>query len=556
MKVALAQVNPTMGDFEGNMGKIEAFIERAQNAEADLVAFPEMVVSGYPPQDLLYERSFVRANKTVVAELAKKAGDMLVVLGFVDFDEDWRLYNSAAVLGHRRQLAVIHKTLLPTYDVFDEARYFQPNDPQQIRPVTAELKGRQTKVGIEICEDLWDHDYDTKVTDLLVQRGAEFVVNISASPFYVGKRFEREGLLREKATANGIPMLMVNLVGGQDELVFDGQSMVVDASGETVRMGQQFEEDLVLVDFEFGTAIAKETRYPSYDKDEEVFSALVLGIRDYFRKTGFERAVLGISGGIDSAITACVAVEALGAKNVVAFSMPSKFSSRQSRTDAEEIARNLGIFIFKFSIHGIVDSYRRTLDRPLGEVRTLFGLDKSKDDPVADENLQPRARGNCLMDFSNRLKELRMLVLNTGNKTELALGYCTLYGDMSGGVGVIGDVSKLQVYRLAEYINRRAGRDVIPRSTISKKPSPELKEGQFDPFDFAVVSPMVDEIVENRRSKQELIEMGYPRSTVEDVYGRVRRAEYKRFQAPPYIKITKKAFGTGWKMPIVNRYRG
>ncbi|RDE14873.1 MAG: NAD+ synthase, partial [Candidatus Thorarchaeota archaeon] len=394
MKVALAQVNPTMGDFEGNMRKIETFIERAQNADADLVAFPEMVISGYPPQDLLYERSFVRANKTAVVELAKKTGDMLIVLGFVDFDDDWRLFNAAAVLGHHRQLSVVHKTLLPTYDVFDEARYFRPNDPQQIRPVNAELKGRPTRIGIEICEDLWDRDYDTKVTDLLVQRGAEFVINISSSPFYVGKRFEREELLREKATANGIPMLMVNLVGGQDELVFDGQSMVVDASGETVRMGQQFEEDLVLVDLEIGTAIDKESNYPSYDKDEEVFSALVLGIRDYFRKTGFEKAVLGISGGIDSAVTAGVAVEALGAKNVLAFSMPSKFSSGQGRTDAEEIARNLGISMVKFSIQEIVDSYRKTLDRPLGEVRALFGLDKSKDDLVADENLQPRARGN------------------------------------------------------------------------------------------------------------------------------------------------------------------
>lgn len=553
--MALAQVNPTLGDFQGNLGRIESFIEAAKKNRADIVAFPELAVSGYPPQDLLYEHSFVKANKAAVDELASKTDGITVLVGFVDFDPEWRLYNSAALLQNHEVVAVVHKTLLPTYDVFDEARYFRPNSPDSIGPVSVRMGKAWVRLGIEICEDLWDHEYKTKVTDVLAEKGAEIVINISASPFHIGKKFEREALLREKATKNKIPMLFVNLVGGQDELVFDGQSLVVDATGETAAEGAQFKEDLLLVDFFPGKRISKKTVAPPYDKDEEIFKALTLGIHDYFSKTGFQRAVLGLSGGIDSSVTACVAVEALGSANVVGFSMPSKFSSSHSRSDAEQVAQNLGIRLIKFPIQDIVDSYRSVLERPLREIRTLFGVDISNDDPVADENLQPRARGNCLMDFSNRLKDLRILVLNTGNKTELALGYCTLYGDMSGGVGVLGDVSKLQVYRLAEYINRRAGREIIPKSVLTKTPSPELREGQFDPFDFSVVSPLVDEIVEKRRSRQELIELGYPPANVEDVYGRIRRAEYKRFQAPPCIKITRKAFGTGWKMPIVNHYQ-
>jgi len=545
-----------MGDFQGNLRRISSFIEDAKKNRAKIVVFPELAVSGYPPQDLLYERSFVKANRAAIEQLAAETDEILVIVGFIDFDEEWRLYNSAALLQDHKVMAVIHKTLLPTYDVFDEARYFHPNSRDAIGPLSIKVGKASIKVGIEICEDLWDHEYETKVTDILVERGAQLVINISASPFHVGKRFEREELLREKATKNRIPMFLVNLVGGQDELVFDGQSLVVDATGETVGVGPQFKEGLLLIDFVPGKRISMKIEPSQYDKDEEIFNGLALGIRDYFTKTGFQRAVLGLSGGIDSSVTACIAVEALGSKNVIGFSMPSKFSTSHSRTDAEQLAQNLGIHLVKFPIQEIVDSYHRTLERPLSEVRALFGLDANNDDPVADENLQPRARGNCLMDFSSRLKGLKILVLNTGNKTELALGYCTLYGDMSGGVGALGDVSKLQVYRLAEYINHRGGREIIPKSVLAKTPSPELREGQFDPFDFSVVSPLVDEIVENRRGRQELIEMGYPPAVVEDVYGRIRRAEYKRFQAAPCIKITRKAFGTGWKMPIVNHYRG
>jgi NAD+ synthase (glutamine-hydrolysing) len=289
--------------------------------------------------------------------------------------------------------------------------------------------------------------------------------------------------------------------------------------------------------------------------EEETFNALVLGIRDYFRKTGFERAIVGLSGGIDSSLVACIAVEALGKDKVIGVSMPSKFSSDHSKKDAERLASNLGICFMQFSIQVVIETYHKILEKPLNEIRRCFNFEKDQDDPTASENIQPRIRGNCLMDISNRLKGLRILVLNTGNKTELALGYCTLYGDMIGGIGALGDVSKTEVYGLSKYVNEKTGRELIPQNVFEKTPSAELRDGQFDPFDYDVVSPLVDEIVEKRKSEHELVAMGYPRKAAEDSYNRFRVAEYKRRQAPPCIKITPKAFGLGWKMPIVNKYR-
>ncbi|MHA1247014.1 MAG: NAD+ synthase [Candidatus Thorarchaeota archaeon] len=556
MKIALGQANPTVGDIKGNTRHVIRFVEMAKREDADIVALPELMITGYPPQDLLYERQFVRANKDALGQIATATSGIVAIVGFVDYDERWRLYNAAAVFQDGDLVHIVHKTLLPTYDVFDEDRYFEPQPPSAIHPVEVPARGVTVSLGVEICEDLWDDAYETKVTDILCQRGAQLVINISSSPFHVGKKFERERLVTEKAKRNHVPVFLVNLVGGQDELVFDGQSFGADSRGEVILEGPAFEEALVTaeIDLETGAGVPVERR--PYCEVEEMFGALVLGLRDYFRKTGFERAVLGLSGGIDSSVTACIAAEALGPENVIGVSMPSRFSSDHSKTDAELLAENLGIKFVRIPIQEIVDKYHETLEAPLEEIRFAYGVDRSQDDPVADENIQPRVRGNCLMDISNRLKDLRILVLNTGNKTELALGYCTLYGDMTGGVGVIGDVSKLEVYRLAEYINRRAGREVIPRSCITKRPSAELRENQYDPFDFDIVSPLVDEIVENRRGRQELIEMGYPPDVVDDVYSRIRRAEYKRWQAPPCIKITRKAFGIGWKMPIVNKYRG
>jgi len=332
--------------------------------------------------------------------------------------------------------------------------------------------------------------------------------------------------------------------------------LAVDSAGNLIGFGEAFQEDLAITEIDLKKGTAEKAKPPIYDREEEMFNAIVLGVRDYFRKTGFRKAIVAMSGGIDSSLTACIAVEALGKKNVIGVSMPTKFSSEHSKTDAQKLAETLGICFVQFSIQDIFDSYKKTLERPLEEVRKHFGIEKSMDDLVADENIQPRVRGNCLMDFSNRLRDLGIMVLNTGNKTELALGYCTLYGDMTGGFGALGDVSKLEVYRLAEYVNKKAGRETIPANVFKKKPSPELKEGHFTPFNFDIVSPLVDAVIEKRRGKKELIQMGYPRDVVEDVCKRMRRAEYKRWQAPPCVKITRKAFGIGWKMPIVNKYEG
>jgi NAD+ synthase (glutamine-hydrolysing) len=554
LKVAMAQINSTVGDLEGNVLKIRKFLADAKSEGADLVVFPELAVMGYPPQDLLLENGFVEKNKNALEEMIRaNEVDVVGVVGFVDY-KGKDLFNAAAIFKRNKIVGIIYKTLLPTYDVFDEDRYFKPLVEEKIAPVPVTVNGKTVKLGVEICEDLWDTYYDVKVTDLLVRRGAELVVNISASPFLVGKHLERNRLLKEKATKNGVPMFYVNLVGGQDELVFDGYSIAVDKLGNLVALGRQFEEDLVITDIEELTA--RKVEAPVHDKTQEMFGALVLGVRDYFLKTGFERTVVGMSGGIDSSVTACIAVEALGKENVIGVSMPSRFSSDHSKSDAEQLAGNIGICFVTVGIQDVVDCFHKSLEEPLEQIRKCFGTKKEDEDPVADENIQPRVRGNILMDISNRLKDLKILVLNTGNKTEVALGFCTLYGDMAGGIGALGDVSKLDVYKLAGYINRKAGKQIIPKSVLEKKPSPELKECQFDPFDFDIVSPLVDEIVENRRSKQDLIEMGYPKEAVEDTYRRVRNSEYKRRQGTPCIKITPKAFGIGWKMPMVNKYRG
>jgi len=556
LRVAMAQINSTVGDLEGNITKIQKFLADAKEQGAELVVFPELAVTGYPPQDLLLENGFVEKNKQLLEEMISgNSVDVAGVVGFVDY-RGKDLFNAAAIFSRNKLVGVVYKTLLPTYDVFDEDRYFKAGKETEIAPLPLNIGGKTVKLGVEICEDLWDSSYDVKVSDLLAERGAELIVNISASPFLVGKTLERSRLMREKSTENGVPLFYVNLVGGQDELVFDGQSMAVDKAGNLIAAGKQFEEDLVVTDIDLEVGTAERVEAPPHDGTREMFDAIVLGIRDYFRKSGFERAVLGMSGGIDSSVTACIAAEALGRKNVIGISMPSKFSSDHSKSDAERLAENLGIHFVRVGIQDVVDSYHRSLEEPLEQIRQHFGVDMEEDDAVADENIQPRARGNILMDISNRLKDLKILVLNTGNKTEIALGYCTLYGDMAGGIGALGDVSKLEVYKIAEYINRKAGKQVIPKSVLEKKPSPELKECQFDPFDFDIVSPLVDEIIENRRSKQELIKMGYPPEAVEDTYRRVRNSEYKRRQATPCIKITPKAFGIGWKMPITNKYQG
>ncbi|MFW9802883.1 MAG: NAD+ synthase [Candidatus Thorarchaeota archaeon] len=555
MKIAMAQINPTVGDFSGNASKILTFLSKAKEQDADVVVFPEMAVAGYPPQDLLLERSFLEANRKALDDIVKETKGIIAVVGFVDYDDE-DIFNAAAVIQNGSVLKIIHKTLLPTYDVFDEARYFTPLDPERIQPVSLMIGSQEVNFGVQICEDLWDDEYDIKVTSILVERGAQLILNISASPFYSAKCFRREEEVRDRAVASKVPVFLTNMIGGQDELVFSGQSVAIDADGKVIAKGADFEEDLIITDLDPKSMTAPGITLPDYDRYREMFGALVLGLRDYFKKTGFRRAVLGLSGGIDSSLTACIASEALGPNNTIGVSMPSKYSSDHSKSDAEVLARNLGIHFVKAPIQSIVDQFHASTEALLVDLRTLHRTRPENDDHVADENIQPRIRSNILMDISNRFRDLRILVLNTGNKTELALGYCTLYGDMTGGVGVIGDVSKLEVYALARWYNKMKGKQVIPKGSIEKKPSAELKLDQFDPFDFDIVSPLVDDIIEDRKSQSELVEMGYPPEVVKDVYSRVRRAEYKRWQAPPCIKITQKAFGVGWKMPIVNKHQG
>ncbi len=554
-RIAMAQINATVGDLQGNARLILESVKQAEQSGADLVAFPEMTITGYPPLDLLPPREtrapagkrkpeqeeFVRLNKQLLLDLAKEVVSITAVVGFVDYD-DYNLFNAAAIINKGKVQGLVYKTLLPTYDVFDEIRYFTPALVNN--PITIELHGQTISIGTSICEDIWDEEvgYGVKVVDALGQQGARLVVNLNASPFHEKIRETRLRILKKKATRLGVPIFYVNLVGGQDELVFDGESLAIDAKGRLIGIGKQFEEDLVIVDVDDKGTGAREAPEPVVNEDQEMFNALVLGVRDYFKKTGFQKASVGLSGGIDSSLVAVIAATALGKENVTGVSMPSRFSSDHSKSDARTLAENLRIEFLSIPIEPIFTAY-------LDQLKAHF---KGQPPDVAEENLQSRIRGNILMALSNKFGGL---VLATGNKTELALGYATLYGDMSGGLEVIGDVSKMEVYALARYHNNKVGWAVIPENCFSKIPSAELRPEQVDPFDYAIVSPMVDDVIENRLSRTELIAKGYPEAVVEDSLSRIRNAEYKRRQAAPAIKITRKAFGLGWKMPIVNKYQ-
>ena len=548
----MAQVNPTVGDLEGNRNIVLESLRRAADAKVDLVAFPEMVMTGYPPLDLLPPREtrppngdrkpgqeeFVRLNKQYVYELAKEIDQLTAVVGFVDYDEV-NLFNAAAVINRGKVKTVIYKSLLPTYDVFDEQRYF--TSALVNNPVKIDVQGQEIAVGASVCEDIWDEavGYGVHVVDSLAEHGARLVVNINASPFHKGMREMRLNILKRKAERLRVPIFYVNMVGGQDELVFDGESLAVDDKGRLIGIGKKFEEDLIIIDVDAHGKMP-ETTPPMRLPEQEMFDALVLGVRDYFRKTGFAHAHIGLSGGIDSSLVAVIAVSALGKENVTGVSMPSSYSSDHSKSDARLLAKNLGIEFITISIEPVFAAYLEQLKQPFNE----------RPADVAEENLQSRIRGGLLMALSNKFGGL---VLATGNKTELALGYATLYGDMSGGLEVIGDVSKTEVYALSRYYNQRVGQAVIPEGCFTKIPSAELKPDQFDPFDYAMVSPLADDIIENRLSRVELLRKGYDERVVDDCLRRVRFAEYKRRQAAPVIKITKKAFGLGWKMPIVNK---
>jgi len=540
MKIALAQINPTVGDIPGNAGRIADCIERAAGEGADLVVFGELAVTGYPPRDLLSRPGFVAASVRAVEDLARRCRQAAALVGFVRPAADTPgrpLENAAALLTGGRVAAVHVKSLLPTYDVFDETRYFRPGGA----PAPLEVAGR--RVGVSICEDLWDRSapgrplYEADPIDALKRAGAEIIVNISASPFQMGKVALREQLLARQAARTGCAIVYVNQVGGNDELIFDGSSMAVAGDGTVLGRCREFAEDLLVVDTD-GPAARRE---PSGDDMQQLSAALRLGLCDYVRKCGFRSVVLGLSGGIDSAVVAVIAADALGPENVLALAMPSRYSSAASLDDARQLAGNLGIRLVEVPIEPVHRCFEQ-----------VFAEHLPPDRPgTTDENIQARIRGNLVMAFSNALGHLP---LATGNKTELATGYCTLYGDMNGGLAVIGDVPKTMVYRLGRHFNAAAER--IPRRILSKPPSAELKPGQTDqdklpPYD--VLDAILARYVEQERSIEEIVAEGFDAGTVRRVVNMVVAAEYKRRQAAPALKVTARAFGTGRRFPIACR---
>ncbi|MFQ5891809.1 MAG: NAD+ synthase [Candidatus Methanofastidiosia archaeon] len=516
-----------MGDLKGNAEKIISHIERAERLGAELILFPELAITGYPPKDLLLKPSFVRKNLKKLKEIAMRVSKSFVVLGFVD-EVEKNIFNGAALLHQKKLIGVQHKIHLPNYDVFDEKRYFEKAQDSKI------FKIKKTKVGISICEDIWKEN----PTKHQAEKGAELILNISASPFYAGKLQERIALLKERARENRVFIAYVNLVGGQDHLVFDGGSCLFNDEGRLIALSKRFEEDLLITELR-----APNTEFEKKDSREEILQALVLGIKDYVRKNEFEKIVIGLSGGIDSSLTAVLATKALGPKNVLGILMPSEITPKQSIEDAKKLALNLQIKYKVIPISKIFDSYLETLHE---EFR------KTKND-VTEENIQARIRGNLLMAISNKFG---YLVLNTGNKSELAMGYVTLYGDLAGGLSVLSDVPKTLVYRLANFINMR--REIIPKNIIKKEPSAELREGQKDTDSlppYEILDPILNLYIERDESKEEIVSKGFLEKLVSEIICKVDHNEYKRCQAPPGIKITPRAFGFGRRMPITNKFR-
>ena len=569
LRIALGQINATVGDFEGNVRKIVEAMERARGLGAALIAFPELAVTGYPPEDLLFKPAFIEANLRALAEITRASRGLTAIVGFVDRRDD--IFNAAAVLHDGALAGVYHKRYLPNYGVFDENRYFQAGiDAPVFTP-------GDVTFAVNICEDLW---YPTGPTTLQALAGAELVVTINSSPYHAGKGRDRERMVATRAADDLVCLAYVNMVGGQDELVFDGGSLIVDEHGRCIARGRQFEEDLVIADVDLDGVFRARLRDSRRRKEklsaedrvsrvtltpvataspplperptieplppvDEVFRALVLGTRDYVRKNRFGRVVIGLSGGIDSSLVAAVAVEALGRENVVGVTMPSPYSSTGTRRDARRLARNLGVEFLTLPIGPLLQGYKRT----------LAGAFKGLKEDVTEENLQARIRGNLLMALSNKFG---WLVLTTGNKSEYAVGYTTLYGDMAGGFAVIKDVFKTLVYDVARHVNARAGRAVIPETVFERAPSAELRPDQRDQ-DTLPPYPELDAIleayVENDLSVADMVARGSDRETVQRTVAMVDRNEYKRRQGPIGVKITPRAFGRDWRLPIVNRFR-
>jgi len=540
MRIALAQIDPTVGDIDGNAAKIAEWIGRARGEGAELAIFPELCVPGYPAEDLYLKRHFVEANRRAVEELAAGVEGLTVLVGFAEpvaGGGDFRhAHNSVAVLADGAVRGVYRKNLLPNYAVFDEQRYFVPGT----EPMTIELG--DTRVGLTVCEDCWVEGPPAQTE---AEQGAQLIANPSGSPYHRGKGREREAMFAERARAYGSGFAFCNLVGGQDELVFDGQSMVVAPGGELIARAAQFEEELLVCEYPAGPGPLAE---PLADLDE-VYEALVLGLRDYVFKNGFRHVGIAVSGGIDSALVAMLAADAVGPERVSCVVMPSPHSSSATQDDARTIARNLGCELIDIDIEPMMDGYERALDG--------LGAPAGPSEPdLAAENIQARIRGNLMMALSNRHG---WLVLTTGNKSEMSVGYATLYGDMAGGFAVIKDVPKTLVYELTRRRNERAETELVPASVIERPPSAELRPDQLDsdslpPYDL--LDRTLEAYVERDQGREEMIAAGLPAEVVDEVIRMVDRSEYKRRQAAPGIRITPRAFGKDRRLPITNRFGG
>ncbi|MEE8369663.1 MAG: NAD+ synthase [Dehalococcoidia bacterium] len=574
LRVGLAQINTTVGDLDGNVQKLLEYVERARELAVDVVSFPVLTVTGYPPEDLLLRPSFVRDNLEALQSVVRGCGGITAVVGFVDL-VDGDSYNAAAVIHDGRLAGVYHKQSLPNYGVFDEFRYFRAGRDISLYTVAG------TEVGVNVCEDIWHPGDPTRAQAF---GGAQVILNINGSPFHAGKSRFREQMLATRASDYGVFVCYTNQVGGQDELVFDGGSVVLNAAGEIVARAAMFEEELLVCDLDIEEGLSRQLHDPRLRREQaardgmadlprahlsdapivadkaplqahlaspleeeaEVYAALVTGTRDYVRKTGFTRAVIALSGGIDSSLVAAIAVDALGKENVSGIAMPSRYSSEGSVRDARELADKLGIELMIIPIEPAHAAYLEMLAGPFG----------GGESGVAEENIQSRVRGNLIMALSNRFN---WLVLTTGNKSEMATGYATLYGDMAGGFAVIKDVPKTLVYRLSRYRNRSGGQPLIPQSVLTKPPSAELRPDQLDQDSlppYEVLDPILEAYVEEDKSLEEIVAMGYDYAIVVRVIRMVNRNEYKRRQAPPGVKITPRAFGRDRRLPIANRYQG
>jgi NAD+ synthase (glutamine-hydrolysing) len=571
LRVALAQINPTVGDLSGNSKKIITFIDDAKSQGADLVVFPEMATTGYPPEDLLLKPQFIAENMLQLDALRNHCRDIVAVVGFVDVGSD--LFNAAAVIGADTGKVVYHKMFLPNYGVFDEDRYFRAGTDALVFSLNGSM------IGVTICEDIW-HPAGPMVAQ--VQRGAQLILNISSSPYQKGKGLRRESMLATRAFDQTAAIAFVNMVGGQDELVFDGGSVVISETGDVLARACQFDEQLLVCDVDMESIFRARLHDPKLRKEPvasegipgksfmvssglklgerssirtqvsgfmepvaEVYKALVTGTRDYVTKNGFKKVLVGLSGGIDSALVATIAADAIGEQNVIGVAMPSRYTARQSNDDAAILSSNLGIELKAVPIEDVFDCYLNTL-------KPLF-VDLPHD--IAEQNIQARIRGNILMALSNKFG---WLVLTTGNKSEIATGYCTLYGDMAGGFAVLKDVTKTLVYQLSEYRNKRDGKEVIPQRILNREPTAELAPGQRDCDSlpsYSLLDPILVAYVEEDRSIHQLAKMGFNPDVVRKVAEMVDHSEYKRRQSAPGVKITARAFGRDRRLPITNRYR-